>query len=60
MPTPIPSSLTGTSVAVVGLGRMGAAMAGRLLDAGIELAVYNRTAAKADPFVGSAFAAVRL
>jgi 3-hydroxyisobutyrate dehydrogenase-like beta-hydroxyacid dehydrogenase len=51
MPTRIPTSLSGATVAVVGLGRMGAAMAGRLIDSGVDLAVYNRTPAKADPFV---------
>ncbi len=51
MPTDIPPSLDKASVAVVGLGRMGGAMADRLLDAGVALSVYNRTAAKADPFV---------
>jgi 3-hydroxyisobutyrate dehydrogenase len=33
----------------VGAGRMGVALATRLLDAGCELAVYNRTRAKAEP-----------
>lgn len=33
----------------VGMGRMGQALAARLLDAGCELAVYNRTKAKAEP-----------
>jgi 3-hydroxyisobutyrate dehydrogenase len=33
----------------VGTGRMGYALATRLLDAGCDLAVYNRTRAKADP-----------
>jgi 3-hydroxyisobutyrate dehydrogenase len=33
----------------VGCGRMGLALATRLLDAGYELAVYNRTRAKAEP-----------
>lgn len=51
MAAQIPTSLGDASVAFVGLGRMGAAMVGRLLDAGIPLAVYNRTASKADPFV---------
>lgn len=36
-------------VAFAGLGLMGSAMAGRLLDQGVPLTVYNRTAAKADP-----------
>jgi 3-hydroxyisobutyrate dehydrogenase len=33
----------------VGTGRMGYALAGRLLDAGCDVAVYNRTRAKAEP-----------
>ena len=36
-------------VAFVGLGIMGAPMAGQLLEAGYPLAVFNRTAAKAEP-----------
>ena len=36
-------------VGFIGLGRMGQAMARRLLDAGHELAVYNRTTAKPRP-----------
>jgi 3-hydroxyisobutyrate dehydrogenase-like beta-hydroxyacid dehydrogenase len=35
-------------VAVVGAGRMGAAMVGRLVDAGHPVVVYNRTTAKAE------------
>ncbi|HEY3515407.1 MAG TPA: NAD(P)-dependent oxidoreductase [Gammaproteobacteria bacterium] len=38
-------------VAFLGLGRMGAAMASRLLARGYELTVYNRTAARADALV---------
>jgi 3-hydroxyisobutyrate dehydrogenase-like beta-hydroxyacid dehydrogenase len=38
-------------IGFVGLGRMGQAMAGRLLDAGFPLTVYNRTRAKADDLV---------
>jgi 3-hydroxyisobutyrate dehydrogenase/2-hydroxy-3-oxopropionate reductase len=38
-------------VAVVGLGAMGSRMAGRLLDAGYEVAVWNRTAERAAPLV---------
>lgn len=38
------------SVAVLGLGTMGAAMAHRIADAGMELSVWNRTAAKTDSF----------
>jgi 3-hydroxyisobutyrate dehydrogenase-like beta-hydroxyacid dehydrogenase len=33
----------------IGCGRMGSALASRLLDAGYDLAVYNRTRAKAEP-----------
>jgi 3-hydroxyisobutyrate dehydrogenase-like beta-hydroxyacid dehydrogenase len=35
-------------IGFIGLGRMGAGMAGRLLDAGHTLAVYNRTAQRAE------------
>ncbi|HKG02459.1 MAG TPA: NAD(P)-dependent oxidoreductase [Conexibacter sp.] len=35
----------------IGTGRMGFELAGRLLDAGADLAVWNRTAAKAQPLV---------
>jgi 3-hydroxyisobutyrate dehydrogenase-like beta-hydroxyacid dehydrogenase len=38
-------------VAVVGLGAMGSRIAGRLLDAGHELVVWNRSADKATPLV---------
>ncbi len=38
------------SAAFLGLGVMGAGMAGRLLDAGLPLAVWNRTAGRAEPF----------
>jgi 3-hydroxyisobutyrate dehydrogenase len=38
------------TVALLGLGTMGAGMAGRLLQAGHPLAVWNRSAARADPF----------
>jgi 3-hydroxyisobutyrate dehydrogenase-like beta-hydroxyacid dehydrogenase len=40
-----------TVVAAIGLGTMGAPMAGHLLDKGFEVRVYNRTAAKAEPLV---------
>jgi 3-hydroxyisobutyrate dehydrogenase len=43
-PTPRPQRL-----GWIGTGRMGYALAGRLLDAGHEVAVYNRTRAKAEP-----------
>jgi len=36
---------------LAGLGRMGQAIAGRLLDAGLPLAIYNRTPARAQPLV---------
>ena len=39
------------TVAVVGLGAMGSRIAGRLLDAGYEVVVWNRTAEKAKPLV---------
>jgi len=40
----------GTRLGWAGLGRMGAALVGRLLDAGFDVAVYNRTRSKAEPF----------
>jgi 3-hydroxyisobutyrate dehydrogenase len=42
-----------TQVAVLGTGRMGIAMAERLLGTGYPVAVYNRTRAKAEPLVES-------
>jgi 3-hydroxyisobutyrate dehydrogenase-like beta-hydroxyacid dehydrogenase len=39
------------TVAVIGLGAMGSRMAGRLLDAGYDVVVWNRTAEKAQPLV---------
>lgn len=42
--------MTKTSVALLGLGTMGSGMAANLLKAGFPLAVYNRTAAKAEAF----------
>ena len=44
-------------IAFIGLGKMGLGMAGRLLVAGHQLNVYNRTPEKAAPLMG---AAVRL
>jgi len=41
-----------TKVAFIGLGAMGAPMASNLRDAGFELRVYNRDAAKAAPLAG--------
>ncbi len=40
-----------TKVAFIGLGRMGHGMAGRYLDAGFELAVFNRSKAKAEDLI---------
>jgi 3-hydroxyisobutyrate dehydrogenase len=37
------------SIGWIGLGRMGEAMAARLIKAGHQISVWNRTAAKADP-----------
>jgi 3-hydroxyisobutyrate dehydrogenase-like beta-hydroxyacid dehydrogenase len=42
----------------IGAGRMGLQMAVRLLDAGYDVAVYNRTAAKAEPMVSRGAVAV--
>ena len=41
-------------VGCVGLGTMGGPIAGHLLEAGHEVAVWNRTAAKADEEIGRA------
>ena len=40
-----------SKVAILGLGTMGSGMTANLLKAGFPLAVYNRTAAKAEPLV---------
>jgi 3-hydroxyisobutyrate dehydrogenase len=40
-----------TTIAFIGLGNMGAAMAGRLLAAGHTLRVYNRTASRSESLV---------
>src|SRR5271167_3777264 len=40
-----------TRVSFIGLGRMGHGMAGRYLDAGFEVAVFNRSKAKADDLI---------
>ena len=42
-----------TRVAWIGLGAMGSRMARRLLDAGHDLAVWNRTPARAEPLVAA-------
>ena len=46
-----------SSVAVIGLGGMGSRIARRLLDAGHEVLVWNRTPAKTAPLVGLGAAA---
>ena len=43
------SDVRGRTLGWVGTGRMGYALAGRLLEAGCDVAVYNRTRAKAEP-----------
>ncbi|GAA2231377.1 NAD(P)-binding domain-containing protein [Streptomyces amakusaensis] len=45
------SERTKPSVTVLGLGRMGAAIAGAFLGTGHRVTVWNRTAAKAEPLV---------
>lgn len=40
-----------TNLGWLGTGRMGAALAGRLIDAGEDVTVWNRTAVKAQPLV---------
>ena len=40
-----------TKVAFIGLGRMGHGMAGRYLDAGFEVAVWNRSKTKAEDLI---------
>ncbi|WP_280446753.1 NAD(P)-dependent oxidoreductase [Nocardia brasiliensis] len=40
--------MTTRQVGFIGLGKMGAALAGRLLDAGYDVTVWSRTAGKAD------------
>lgn len=42
-----------TAIGVVGLGAMGSRVARRLLDAGHDVVVWNRTPAKAGPLVGA-------
>ena len=44
----------------IGLGRMGQAMARRLLDGGHDLGVYNRTAEKLKPLIGLGAKALEL
>jgi 3-hydroxyisobutyrate dehydrogenase len=44
------NSMAKPHVAILGLGTMGAGMAGRLLSAGFPLTVYNRSLGKSEPF----------
>ena len=39
----------GETLGWIGVGRMGEVLAGRLLDRGCDLTVYNRTSSKAKP-----------
>lgn len=48
------SAMKGEPIGFVGLGVMGAAMAGHLADKGHRLTVWNRTPAKAEPLRGRA------
>jgi 3-hydroxyisobutyrate dehydrogenase-like beta-hydroxyacid dehydrogenase len=48
----------GLSLGWLGTGRMGAALAGRLIDAGERVTVWNRTRAKAEPLVARGARAV--
>lgn len=43
--------MSGTAVGVIGLGGMGGGMAGRLLETGHKVSVFNRTASATEPFV---------
>ncbi len=45
--------MTVQSVAMLGLGTMGAAMAQRLVDAGLDVRVWNRSPEKAERFAGT-------
>src|SRR5437764_804591 len=45
----IPMAAAGLKLGWIGTGRMGYALVSRLLQAGHEVAVYNRTRAKAEP-----------
>ena len=46
-------SALSTRVGLAGLGRMGSALAGRLLGAGLALTVWNRTPARAEPVLAA-------
>jgi 3-hydroxyisobutyrate dehydrogenase-like beta-hydroxyacid dehydrogenase len=53
-----PVSTSGARLGWLGTGRMGAAMAGRLVDAGERVVVWNRTKAKTEPLVARGARAV--
>jgi len=50
--TGMTSEFKNTHIAFLGLGIMGSGMAGRLLDAGARLTVFNRSAERATPLAG--------
>ena len=43
--------MSGTAIGVIGLGGMGGGIAGRLLETGHKVSVFNRTSSVAEPFV---------
>lgn len=45
--------VTGSKIAFIGTGVMGASMAGHLIKAGAVLTVYNRTRSKAEPLIAA-------
>jgi 3-hydroxyisobutyrate dehydrogenase len=45
------TALKGDTLGWIGVGSMGEVLAGRLLDRGCDLTIYNRTIAKAQPFI---------
>jgi 3-hydroxyisobutyrate dehydrogenase-like beta-hydroxyacid dehydrogenase len=47
------AQLSGLTVGWIGAGRMGFSMAKRLLDAGCDVSIYNRTRSKAEPLAAS-------
>ncbi len=50
MPIPLMNKETSMDVAFLGLGQMGSGMAGRLIEAGHRVSVWNRDTAKSTPF----------
>lgn len=51
---------TRTKIAFLGIGLMGSRMSARLLEAGFELSVWNRTAGACDPLIASGAQALQL